>query len=285
MNVKLGGALGAWLLNLATTVAGPDPSHLDHELEGKQDVSKVERMFGAQIWSRMAGKTVVDFGAGFGFEAVSVALHGATKVYGLEIFPEALEAAEKRATTLGVSKICEFIDPFSQPERLERLWETVDAVYTLDSFEHFADPKAMLGLMYRLLKPGGTLFVSFGPPWKHPFGAHLGHFNRMPWIHFTFREKTIFEVRSRYCNDGATRFEEVAQGLNRMTVARFSEIVRDSKFEIVSLYPVAIKKLTPFTNLPLTREYFTSVIQAELVKPSQDPANGPRRVGVTRTSA
>ncbi len=266
VNLKLGGAVGSWVLDLATKMIGPAPYDPERPDGVAQDVSKLERLFGPSIWPRLADKTVVDFGAGLGFEAVSVALHGAGRVCGLEVRRHDLEAATKRAAACGVAHICEFVNPLAQPDSLDPLWENVDVVYSLDSFEHFADPEAMLQTMYRLLKPGGSLLVSFGPPWLHPFGAHLGHFNRMPWIHFIFSEQTIIRVRSRYCGDGAARLEEIAGGLNRMTLDRFTKLSDRTNFRAASLRFVAIRKLALLTKLAFTREYFTSVVQAELVK-------------------
>jgi ubiquinone/menaquinone biosynthesis C-methylase UbiE len=263
--MKLGGPIGRSVLEQITKILGPasDP-HTAEDFIG--DPSKVERMFGPSIWSRFAGKTVLDFGSARGSEAISAALHGAQKVYGLEIDRELLNFAQTRAATNGVGDLCEFINPADQPERMESLWGSIDLVYSLDSFEHFANPDDMLDVMYRLLKPGGTLLVSFGPPWNHPYGAHMGHFNRMPWIHFAFSEKTILDVRSHYRNDGATCFEKTERGLNRMTVARFTELIQKSKFRVLSFQPVPIRGLAFLTRLPLTREYFTSNVQCELVK-------------------
>src|ERR1041385_4952904 len=38
-----------------------------------------------------------------------------------------------------------------------------DIIVSIDAFEHFSDPAAILTLMGTLLKPGGALFASFGP--------------------------------------------------------------------------------------------------------------------------
>jgi SAM-dependent methyltransferase len=278
MDFKLGGAVGAWVLDKLTQKLGAAPWDPEAPDGVPRDISKVERWFGPSIWQRLRGKTVVDFGAGPGFEAVEVAVHGAAHVYGFEIRPNDLATARARAARSGVTDRCEFFSPIAEPERLEALHGRIDMVYTLDSFEHFANPDAVLRQMHRLLRPGGVVLISFGPPWKHPYGAHMGHFNRIPWIHFLFREQTVIDVRSRYHDDGATRYEETGDGLNRMTVARFVELVRASDFTMATLKLIPVKKLTPLTMLPLTREYFTSVVQAELVNHrvdgAQDAATG-----------
>jgi hypothetical protein len=69
--------------------------------------------------------------------------------------------------------------------------------------------------------------ISFGPTWHHPYGGHL--FSVFPWAHLIFSEKALTRWRSDLRDDGATRFGEVAGGLNQMTIRRFEELVADSR--------------------------------------------------------
>jgi hypothetical protein len=124
-----------------------------------------------------------------------------------------------------------------------------------------------LDQLYTLLAPGGELYISFGPPWKHPFGCHMFFLNPLPWMHFIFKEETIMAVRAGYRQDGAKRFGEVDGGLNQMTVGRFMRLAEDSKFQIAKLRLIPIKGLTWLVRNHSTREYFTSVVQCVLNKP------------------
>src|SRR5437867_8446147 len=126
--------------------------------------SKLEILFGRSIWDEIAGRTVLDFGCGPGLEAVEMAQRGATHVIGLDIREKWLTQAKTRANAAGVADRCIFEKTWSEP---------VDVIVCLDSFEHFADPAAILRQMRALLKPGGRVLVSFGPPWGHPLGGHL----------------------------------------------------------------------------------------------------------------
>jgi SAM-dependent methyltransferase len=146
---------------------------------------------------------VVDFGCGEGRQASQIAKAGASKVYGLDIQPRYLEAARKEAERAGCGGICEF---------REQLPDAVlaDIVVSIDSFEHFGDPVAVLLEMKRILAPGGVLIVSFGYPWYHPLGGHL--FSIFPWAHLVFSEEALIRWRSAVRSDGATRFGEVAGG-------------------------------------------------------------------------
>ena len=113
------------------------------------------------------------------------------------------------------------------------------------------------------LQPGGEVLVSFGPTWYHPLGGHL--FSVFPWAHLIFSEKALISWRSAFKTDGATRFSEVAGGLNQMTIAKFEALVATSPFKFAALEFVPIKKLRPIHNR-LSREFTTAIVRCRLVK-------------------
>ena len=55
---------------------------------------------------------------------------------------------------------------------------TFDFVFSYNSFEHFRDPDLVLQEAIRVVRPGGQIFLSFGPIWLSPRGAH--QFNSIP---------------------------------------------------------------------------------------------------------
>jgi len=142
--------------------------------------------------------------------------------------------------------------------------EPVDAIISLDAFEHFEDPASILKTMDAMLKPGGRLHASFGPTWFHPYGGHL--FSVFPHAHLIFTERSLIRWRSDFKSDGATRFHEVAGGLNRMTIGRFERLVEGSPLRCEELETVPIRKFRPLANR-WSREFTTAVVRARLVKP------------------
>jgi hypothetical protein len=128
---------------------------------------------------------------------------------------------------------------------------------------HFADPAGILRITNTLLPPTGEVLVSFGTTWYHPWGGHL--FSVFPWAHLIFSEKALIRWRSAFRTDGATRFSEVAGGLNQMTIAKFEELIAGSPLRFASLELVPITKLRRFHNR-LTREFTTAIVRCRLVK-------------------
>lgn len=227
---------------------------LNMEATAYANKSKVLALLGSDFYSSIQGKTVVDFGCGTGEDAVEMAQHGAQRVIGVDLREQVLAVGRKNAEAAGVSDRCGFATV--SPEK-------ADIIVSLDAFEHFEDPAAILRIMDGLLKPEGEIHVSFGPPWYHPLGGHL--FSVFPWAHLVFSEKALIRWRSDFKTDGATRFSEVAGGLNQMTIRRFERIIEESPFRFSKFEPVPIRKLQPLYNA-LTREFFTAIVRCRLVK-------------------
>lgn len=219
-----------------------------------QNKSKLAVQMGEDISARITGKVVVDFGCGEGSDAVELAAKGAGRVIGIDNREDVLEIARQKARSAGVQGRCVFATSTH---------ELADIVVSMDAFEHFADPAEILRIMDALLKPSGEVLVAFGPTWYHPLGGHL--FSVFPWAHLLFSEKALIRWRSTFKTDGATRFGEVAGGLNQMTVAKFKRLVADSPLEFAHLDLVPIRKVRLFHNR-LTREFTTAIVRCRLVK-------------------
>jgi SAM-dependent methyltransferase len=211
-------------------------------------------LLGEEFPRQIIGKTIIDFGCGEGTEAIEMAQKGARRVIGIDLREDVLQAARQRAIAAGVESICLFTSCTK---------EVADTIISLDAFEHFGDAAGILRAMNTLLRPEGEVLVSFGPTWYHPLGGHL--FSIFPWAHLMFTEKALIRWRSSFKADGATRFGDVAGGLNQMTVRKFIKLIDDSPFEFASLQLVPIRKLRLLHNR-LTREFTTATVRCRLVK-------------------
>jgi SAM-dependent methyltransferase len=236
---------------ILTKIAPAAPHTMDGSAyDGK---SKIRVVLGDDLLTLIRDKTVIDFGCGDGFATLDLARHGATKVIGLDIRQHILDQATALAAREGLSSCCEFSTHTDTK---------ADVIISLDAFEHFGDPAAILNIMHHLLKPGGCVMASFGPTWYHPLGGHL--FSIFPWSHILFSESALIRWRANIRPDGATRFSEVEGGLNQMTIARFEQLVSASPFQIATLETVPIRKLRPIHSR-LTREFTTAIVRTKLI--------------------
>lgn len=215
--------------------------------------SKLEVLFGPALFEEITGKTVIDYGCGNGREAVEMAEQGAARVIGLDIQEQGLIDGRAWADARGVANRCTFA---------KTTCEKVDVIISIDAFEHYSDPAAILADMAERLNPGGCVWASFGPTWLHPFGDHF--VSIFPWSHLVFTEEALMRWRNDFKHDGARKFSEVEGGANRMTIRRFEQLVARSHFRFAHFEPKPIRVARPLHGR-LTREFLTSMVNCKLV--------------------
>lgn len=240
----IGGAFGIAVLNLASRNGAVERCDIATAYIGR---SKLEVLLGPRIWDLTRDKDVLDFGCGPGSEAVEIAEHGARHVIGIDLRQRWLDLGVEHAVDRGVADRCTFAREWSDP---------VDLIVSLDSFEHFADPAAVLTHMRGLLRPGGKVLTAFGPTWYHPLGGHI--YSVFPFSHLLFSERALVRWRSLHKSDGARTIEE--SGLNKMTISRFIRLVEASPLRFVSFELLPIRPLRLIANR-LTREFTTAAVR------------------------
>lgn len=200
-------------------------------------------------------KDVLDFGCGYGLQAVAMARSGARTVTGLDLPRPALLERWEAVSQLDMKNVILSTD---------RPREKFDVVMSCSSFEHFSDPASIVEQMRRYAKPGGLVIISFAEPWLSPRGSHCDHFTRLPWVNCLFPEKAVLSVRARYKQDGALRYEDVEGGLNRMTIYKFEKLMRESGMRIRSLHLFPVKGLPLVSQIPIMREFLTAAASCVL---------------------
>ena len=69
--------------------------------------------------------------------------------------------------------------------------ETFDFIFSYNAFEHFKEPEEVLRESIRVLKKGGSLFLSFGPLYFSAFGAHAYRSIPIPYCTILFPPELI----------------------------------------------------------------------------------------------
>jgi SAM-dependent methyltransferase len=205
------------------------------------------------------GKRVLDFGCGTGKHAVGMATSGAASVTGLDINEKWLEGDRRLALQHHVGRTVEFVSSISNVDL-----GSYDVVLSLNSMEHFSEPESVLRQMRELLTPQGIAIISFSPPWLSPYGAHMHFFTPVPWVHLIFPEQVVMRVRRQYKADGALRYEDIEGGLNRMTIRRFRDLIREIGFGIERFSLTPVKGLPLVAHIPFVREFLVSRVVAVL---------------------
>ena len=126
------------------------------EIESRETYAARERVLAA--CQLKPGMKVADVGAGTGFYcrlfASAVGKDG--WVYAVDISPRFLEHINKKSEAEGIANITSILGT-EKSTRLPN--ESVDLIFTCDTYHHFSHPESTLASLHAALKPGGTLVL------------------------------------------------------------------------------------------------------------------------------
>jgi len=253
-----------WLLSkLCRSPESADyPPNVAAELDPKRDPLARLRKEYPNLPAIVAHKRVADFGCGLGAQAMALAATYDCKVVGIDTNPRTLAAAVKQARERGPSDAQVSFPPPASPG----LSGTFDVVISQNAMEHFPQPAEALASMRTLLRPGGQILLTFGPPWFAPWGSHMHFFCRIPWVNLLFRESAVMRVRARYRSDGAQRYEEIESGLNRMTLRKLDTLLAQSRLRSDYIRYRGVKGQDWIGAVPLLRELLINRVTCLLTR-------------------
>lgn len=130
---------------------------------------------------------------------------------------------------------------------------SVDLVYSFDSVEHFGDPEAALAEALRITRPGGFVYLRFGPLYDAPDGKHLGDRLGIPYAGVLFENETIDAflteqgrevINHEYCNHWPlARYRELfTPNPQRFTIDFAYDHLDLSALELIARYPEIFRR-------------------------------------------
>lgn len=221
-------------------------------------------------------KDVLDIGCGAGGKSLYYLSLGAKSVTGIDVVEKYEKEAYALQNELGLSGFKFLVEDASKMSFEDNSFDTI---VMNDAMEHVAQPDKVLEEVYRVLKPGGKLYVNF-PPYNHPFGAHLSDVIGIPWVHLFFSDKTLIKGYKELVNDlpdGSDRInfrisensdgEEYFSYINKMSVKKFNKLLKNTKFTKEFYAEIPLRSfLKPLSRLPLTNDCFIKMVVSVLTK-------------------
>ncbi|MGG1249724.1 class I SAM-dependent methyltransferase [Brevibacillus agri] len=216
-------------------------------------------------------KTVLDIGCGGGGKTCYYATFGPKKMIGIDIVPHYAEEGNAFAREKGLADVVSFMT--GDAARTDFADNTFDTIIMNDAMEHVGEPEKTLEECFRILKPGGHLYINF-PPYYHPYGAHLSDAIGIPWVHALFSEQTLIDAYKKLVRDlpdGSDRISfrfdkrpdgsETISYINRMTIKRFRNIQKGVKHPAVYEREIPLRnQLKGLANVPGFREFFVKMV-------------------------
>lgn len=216
-------------------------------------------------------KNVLDVGCGAAGKSLYYAKQDVKIVYGIDLVSVYKEQADLLSKKLNLQNKFQFVVGSATNMPFENNY--FDTIILNDSMEHVDSPENVLDECYRVLKPGGMIYINF-PPYNHPYGAHLSDTIGIPWVHLFFSEKTLIKSYKdlvKSLPDGKERINfridinengnEYFSYINKMTIKRFKKIIDQSKFNKLYYKTIPLRKITILVSkLPILREYFTKMV-------------------------
>ena len=233
---------------------------------GKIEITRFWKRFNLDI--NFKNKTVLDFGCGHGAFCIDLALKNAKKVIGIDLEKTQLTFA-KQNLTLNYSNLKNIIE-FKEANILDdRFTGNFDFIVSKDTFEHALNLDLILDKFYKILNPGGRVFLGFGPLYNFYNGDHGRTNLRFPWLHTILPEKYILKHLNKNNSNKISTIEEL--GLNKHSFKYYKKLFFNSKFNVIyfetnkSDHPI-FKIINIFKNIPYLREYLTNNIYCILQK-------------------
>ena len=226
--------------------------------------------------SMFKGKDVLDIGCGAAGKSLFYLSLGAKSVTGIDVVERYEQEAYDLQEKLGLSG---FTFKLEDAAKMSFEDNSFDTIIMNDAMEHVAEPEKVLNEVYRVLKPGGKLYVNF-PPYNHTFGAHLSDVIGIPWVHLFYNDKTLISAYKQLVKglpDEQDRLsfrisknengEEYFSYINKMTVPRFKKCVSGTHFKCDYYAEIPLRNfLKPLSKIKLTKDCFTKMVVAVLTK-------------------
>ena len=156
-NIRFPEAIDCWMGHFAA-------DRLEVSVSNARMTDPVRQNIENRVWRRIVPENgrVLDLACGRGFYSrrLRCVHRGRTQLYGLDISETVLRIA--RAESRGVSYI------LGNAERLPIHDGVLDVIICITAVEHIEDPEPLIAEVFRVLKPGGYLYLCLHRPFLDP---------------------------------------------------------------------------------------------------------------------
>lgn len=131
-----------------------------------------------------------------------------------------------------------------------------DFIFSYNSMEHFPDPRLALTEAWRVARPGGYIYLNFGPIYYSPRGAHQYDYISVPYCECLFTKGTMDEfarlnnltlTEHRWMNEWSlSQYRALwAEVADRLEPVLYYEIYNADHVDLIARYPTCFRHKSP----------------------------------------
>lgn len=192
----------------------------------------------------VTGKRVLDIGCGIGGPAFVLARKHGAQVTGIDLEPQLIERATRRASELGLSHQAGFrsvtLGPFDFPD------ESFDVVFTSGALTQTEDKAGIVAECFRVLKPGGVLTCYDWLKSEAPISDDMRYFIQMEGLTYNlislaelgrhlveggFADVTMEDASDWYCRESRREYERMRGDGRQRAIELIGEAQADHMIE------------------------------------------------------
>ncbi|MGB3796423.1 MAG: class I SAM-dependent methyltransferase [Alteraurantiacibacter sp.] len=227
------------------------------------------------FWQRFGGqpvlhgKRVLDFGCNRGGSVHRALQEGAASAVGIDVNSITTQFGQEKLSRIWGDRTEILCGDIRDMET-----EPFDIVISINTMEHVADIEGTLSGMVAKCRPGGELFIGFGPLWYSPYEHHHYPRTRLPWMHLLRGDDFVLDDLAKYVGRRYDTPQEA--GFNCETPDRFHAALRAQDVEILSARrnvgrsawrSRVSRSMLAFAVVPALEKYVTVGIYWHLRKP------------------
>jgi len=229
------------LPNLVDSYPSPPPySYTAEALEtrGRTRAKQILNLPGSK-----GSRVFLELGCWDGMVGWALARHG-KKVIGIDSRSEGFDT---RARAAGVD--LQTMDA----EAMTLADNSADFVYSYDAFEHFTRPDLVLSEITRVIRPGGYVWLEFGPLYLSAFGPHIYRTIPVPYCHLLWSRDVLGDYAAskgapidfRHVNEWRVgQFRELFRSAADLETVRYEESLELDHLDVLRQYPALAKQCT-----------------------------------------
>jgi SAM-dependent methyltransferase len=133
--------------------------------------------------------------------------------------------------------------------------DSFDFAFSYNSFEHFPEPEQVLREATRVVRPGGYIYLQFGPLWLSPRGAHQFRSISVPYCERLFtkdllmdfaHEKNLDLIDFSQMNEWTLKHYRKLwpRHAGRLQTIAYHEVYNADHVDLITRYPSCFKSKT-----------------------------------------